>query len=239
MSINFDGTDDYLNCGSSATVDNIFDAGGSFVSWINITTLPADGASILIGNKNFVSGWFFAVSHFSGSSANVLDFYKGWTADGRWRSPGGGFTGTTGTWKHVAVTYNGNSSLSIPIFYIDGTSVAVTAIGSPTGVLESDAAANLEFSYSGVGSQFNGRLEDARIYSRILLAQEIAVLAGGYRGPMGGEQLWVSAHGPNGNLTTGTANVFDMSGNGNHGTPQGGSSYIASFAPRSRNFKLA
>jgi len=231
MAIDFDGSDDYIDCGSSAGLDNI--PTRTVSAWGRFDALGSADAVVAKEDAANVGFWIFGIGIATGN--NRLAFMQAWSAaNARWI---GTATLSTGTYYHLAVTYDKGSSLNDPIFYVDGAVDAAVEAVAPSGTSQSDAAGSLSvgtyFASTGVhGGPWGGHLEGVRVFNRVLSPQEVAVLAGGYRGPMGGEVLWLGMDGPNGNLTTGTANVFDMSGNGNHGTPQGGSSYVESYAPR-------
>jgi hypothetical protein len=239
MAIDFDGVNDYVDCGSAASLDNIWAADGSAALWVNIDAIPADGASFRLAGKNNIS-WIIRITNVAGAGTrdNVLNFYTDRvTTDGEWDGPDEGFTSAAGTWKHIVVTYNGSSVANNPILYVDGASVSVTGIQTPNGAMVSDAAANLELGRS-TSENVNGRLEDIRLYKRILAPKEVATLAAGYRGPLGGEVLWLSGNDfagvthPDGTTLT-TSNVMsDLSGNGNDGVPTNSPIARASEAPR-------
>ena len=79
---------------------------------------------------------------------------------------------TTDTWHHVALVYDGVRKS----IYVDGVEDARTATTGQIAV----SAYNL---YIGANAQqagryFHGELDDVRIYSRALLPEEVAGLAG-------------------------------------------------------------
>jgi hypothetical protein len=85
----------------------------------------------------------------------------------------------------------------------------------------------------------DGQVEDVRAFTRVLTADEAAILAAGYRGPLGGEVLWLPidgaraiAHFDGAALAAATNYLNDMSGNGNHGDPAGNPLGYASDCPR-------
>jgi hypothetical protein len=82
------------------------------------------------------------------------------------------------TWTHLAVVYDGSSVVG----YVDGTEVFdVDQASDSSGIAVADAtpATNDEPLTIGAGEgQFDGRIDDLRIYDRALSASEIAALAG-------------------------------------------------------------
>lgn len=80
------------------------------------------------------------------------------------------FSPTTGEWYNVAVTRSGGDDYT---FYVDGTLVGT----GTSSVLVPDAAVSLKIGEAeGIGD-FDGRLDEVRIYSNALTQQEIAELA--------------------------------------------------------------
>jgi len=167
----------------------------------------------------------------TGNSLYLLEDFDG-ASDGAWRSAVGSLS--QGAWTHCAITYVNSSSGNDPIFYVGGVVSATTEVFSPAGTRLTDAANALRIGdVLPTTNYFDGQMEDVRVFNRILAAQEVALLAGGYRGPLGGEVLWLPMSEVDGaTLSSAAAVVFDMSGNGNHGTPQGGCLGAASYAPR-------
>jgi hypothetical protein len=204
----------------------------SIVCWARSSTNPANQTRWMVGKDHNTSGRSFAFGLVSGAATTVTKM--------NFQPAGAGASSQsnnniTTSWHHLGITFD--SATTSGTYYLDGEADGGSSWAN--GIVSSNANLNIgRRSYTGAEDPYEGELEDVRIYNRVLNIREIANLSGGYRGPLGGEVVWVRAQGPDGNLTTGTANVFDMSGNGNHGTPQNGSSYVASFAPRLGNFKL-
>lgn len=77
----------------------------------------------------------------------------------------------TGTWYHIAVTYDG----SFVRLYLDGTNVGQSA---KTGVLGTNSGVSVNIGRNpNASGYFSGRIDEARIYSLALTAAEIAYLA--------------------------------------------------------------
>jgi hypothetical protein len=84
---------------------------------------------------------------------------------------------TYGVWHHVVATFNGSSNMNI---YVDGTlaSSTISLTGSPFTSVFSGTAPILIGAYStygldGTTYNFNGLIDDVRIYNRVLSATEI------------------------------------------------------------------
>lgn len=76
------------------------------------------------------------------------------------------------TWRHVAGVYDGQSIA----LYVDGELDVVVAV-NPTQ-LDTTAQLFLGRYFGGLGSSFQGQLDDVRIYDRALVAAEVESLAG-------------------------------------------------------------
>ena len=227
MAIDLDAaSSEYITCGSGATIDDIFDGGGSVAFWLKINTLPADGADMnILGQRDSGAtvGWDCWINNAGGAGArdNVFGFRHRFSSGGAvWESPDEQFTGQTGIWFHIVVTYNADATANNPIIYINGSSISVTEFTSPTGTRSSGAAQNFEMGYSGANSwDPDVMLEDMRLFTRILTAEEVAILAAGNRGPLGGEVGWWDLDRPAAQTLATTDLLPDLSGNSNTGTP--------------------
>lgn len=83
-----------------------------------------------------------------------------------------GFSTPSG-WHHLAYTFDG----SVHRLYVDAT-----AVGNATRAIPDVAVTHAilgDFAPSGFSEQFNGLIDDVRIYGRVLDAKEIASLAAG------------------------------------------------------------
>jgi len=223
MAIDFPGTDEYIDCGSSAGLDNM-----GYITISCLANLDVNTAGFLVQKgDNVTTCWALYLK-----GAGVVDFYQGRaTTAGLWSYA----APTTGVWHHIAVAYSNLSTGTVPNVYIDGSSVTPTSAAQGEGAAINDSAYSLTVgAYGGVPAGFvNGRLEDVRVFNQAKSATAMAALAGGYRGPIGDEVLWLPMSEVDGaTLSSAAAVVFDMSGNGNHGTPQGGCLGVASCAPR-------
>jgi hypothetical protein len=155
---------------------------------------PVDG-TVLTGQTRFTASAWFNIT--TGGHANGRLFSKGtgtnnadhelmvclWTGgqlavrakiNGTVRAYNtSGLTLGTGTWRHVAVTYDG-AHLKL---WVDGTAVITNAHTGPANFTNAVAMA-LGNQPAGAGDRpFKGQLDDFRLYSRALSAAEIATLA--------------------------------------------------------------
>ena len=177
--LDFDGTNDYVDVGSDSSLDDIFVNGGTVSAWI----YAADWGDIDQGrivdkssNVNAKSGWVFQVDGTSGN--NRLRFEAGFSgSDGGWVTPDNSIS--LGSWIHVAVVYDSNTSANDATLYVNGVALSVTEINNPSGDYQSDAAYAMRIGNFANGTQrtFEGVIDDVRMYGRALTADEIAKLA--------------------------------------------------------------
>jgi Concanavalin A-like lectin/glucanases superfamily len=79
---------------------------------------------------------------------------------------------------HVAITHDVSNPANIPIFYLNGSSVAVTTSQAAAGAVVTGGTPNLEVGASartGGANSVNGKMNDVRIYNRLLSAAEISI----------------------------------------------------------------
>jgi hypothetical protein len=173
FAVDFDGVDDYVDCGSPAALDNIWDGGGTVGGWIYVRS-DGEGNVGRVLDKNLATvGWLLNVKTESAGFVEI-DFkvYFDGAADGNWDT-------TTAivpinTWVHIVVTYNADAVGNDPIFYLDGSTTAIAEVTTPIGTRDTDATNNLILGNNSSGSAtFDGLLDDLFIVNRILTAAEV------------------------------------------------------------------
>jgi hypothetical protein len=157
----FDATNDNIQAGSDASVDDIFAAGGTLSAWIYPTGIGENSEGRVAdksnSNVNGGGGWGFATY-----TNNVMTFRKGFaTTHGAWRTPDGSIT--LNGWNHVAVTYT-HGAANDPIIYINGVSQAITEFSTPAGAAQTDAARTMTLGNlaSGTSRTFDGIIDEVR-----------------------------------------------------------------------------
>lgn len=195
MAVEFDGANDYINCGSAAAIDNLFDGGGSLVCFMEAQSMGESNLGMILHKAG---KWSFRLRNTGGAYINTLVLSYIFTGnDGAWRLAANSIS--LNTKYHLAITYNNSDVGNDPIIYVDGVSQAVTELVAPTGTRESDAAGDLYIGNNiGTTATFDGLISRVRAFDTILTADQIASLAAGYSLPLGGEILWVDmmrAHG--------------------------------------------
>ena len=175
--LDFDGVDDAVSAGAPATLDDIFDGGGTLTAWMhpdgwgegNYGRIADKSSATYPGN-----GW--ALELYGGNSSFL--FQTGYSAaTGSWTTPNGSVS--LGAWQHVALVYDTSSDANDPRIFIDGVEQTVAELDTPSGTLRSDTGVNFTIGNHAMSTvrTFDGQLDDVRVYGRMLSAAEIAKLA--------------------------------------------------------------
>ncbi len=200
----FDGTDDYINAGSNATLDQIFSGGGSVSLWVNRDTSSA-AADFLVKGSNSTGGLGWVLF---GSNSNTITFRKAFTSsNGIWVTTSA--VTTDGSWDHIVVTYNQDSAANDPTIYVNGVIASITESTQPSGSAYDDSSHNLTIGAHSSNSFTDGKIDETRLYNRTLSAAEVMSLYQWAPGPI---TYWNFDEG------SGTSTINDISGNGNDGT---------------------
>lgn len=169
--LNFDGADDYINCSSDNSLDNVWSDGGTFTAWINLNGPGTGGFGA--GILAVKSVWLFEMYSYSEAlDTAYLRFDRQFDS-----SVGYGWTDTRVLTKDVitfvAVTYNSSSVDNLPIVYVDGESVPFSWHGIPIGDRISDDSYDLLLGGDPEDFPFDGWIDEVRIYNRVLNTTEI------------------------------------------------------------------
>lgn len=136
--LDFDGSDDLINCGSDASLDDM----GTFTleALAYPDTFGGGSAARILSkmNSSHSDGWDFYI-HDNNDNLNFVQRMSG--DSGIWTSPSSSVS--TGSWQHLAATYDDSSVSNDAILYIDGASVSVTETQAPTGSVAADTANDL------------------------------------------------------------------------------------------------
>lgn len=170
------GSTDVAVFSSAAATPTTF----TYASWVNIGTYRLNNDYRLL-TWGIDASIRFAVyqANFNAPPTNDwIGFYApGWDGtDGEWVMVGP----ATGTWAHVAMTYDSGSTTNDPVMYLNGTSSTVTEITNPTGTW----ATGTDDVYLGNQSAgvrgLDGSLAESAVWNRILTAGEILALSKTY-----------------------------------------------------------
>lgn len=171
----FDGVDDVIIIPDAAAITDIWDGGGTAISWINVTS---DGE----GNEGHV--WRKADTYIEvrEEAAGKVKIELVMT-----------FSGTTGVWDTtatqvtigtptmVSVTYDADDTGNNPTIYINSTALTVgsglTESSTPAGTRTTDSGTDLTLgNHPGTARTFDGIKKEDWFYNRILTAAEIAYI---------------------------------------------------------------
>ena len=211
--IDFDGTDQYIDCGSDSSL-KITGKKISVSAWVNASTLVHWGG---IGHNASGGSWT-----------------NGWTLS--WRS-GNTFRFTinqydtnyayasfsaTNSWHHVVGVYDGTLSSDNIKIYIDGD------VGTSANYTSDLGASGNTFIGKSVDGKWNGYIGQTAIWNKALSSSDVSSiynlgkntnLLDSYSDNCVG--LWaMSALDASTGLSDSISTIYDRSGNSNHGTPQ-------------------
>lgn len=156
--LSFDGVNDYVDCGNSATLDPTDEA--TIQAWVRIGQLPS------------TAGHIMAIAGRSGAGTD-LDLQV--ETDNRFKFyVGAGYVAVSNTvaqtdrWYHIAGTYQAANNVKV---YINGTLEKTTLIS----ITRAPNPGKFCIGQSGFwpGRFFNGTIDEVGIYDRALSAEEI------------------------------------------------------------------
>lgn len=145
--------------------------------WANQSVAAVDKAMVThwdyTGGTSISGSWALQTSRTD--SSELIFFVANFGAD-----PGENYVETTsgawssGGWHHVAVTYDGSLAAANRVkIYVDGILEASSVTGTISGTLL-DASSPLKIGdFLGLNREFNGGLDEVKVYNRALSADEI------------------------------------------------------------------
>lgn len=202
-SLDFDGTDDYVDCGNDPSLDN--ENALTIGVWIK-TSGTTDEAGIVTKGTG--------VDVDDGIALRIRLGIPAFSAlkkddSGYWDL----FTGTSvldGEWHYVVGTFNTTSMKR----YLDGELEQEMTTGQP--YLISSVNAKIGIGGHGAGAYFNGIIDDVTIWNDALTSEEVLYYMS--NPPIGNEENLIAYWKFN---TGGGDTLYDLSGNDNHGTIYG------------------
>ncbi len=173
---NFDGSNDALNAGSAAVLDNL--SAMTLSVWVKLSSYGAGGGGYLINkgdNSSGGHGWSLFISQSNG----LITFTARYNTTNL-LSQGAVNTfslSDMNKWVHIMVTWDGstNSATGVHI-YKNGNEISYSSQVNGSSSYLSDAADNLNIGDGGLISnrQSNGIIDDVRIYNRVLTSNELS-----------------------------------------------------------------
>ena len=141
--VDFDGVDDYVDCGTDASINQIFSGGGTIDLWVYVRSFSNNDR--LVHHNKFQ----IMVTGLSGSDFRIV-FYHVFTGDDlSYRTTDHELT--LDTWHHIRVEYDNGDTANVPTITIDGSIVALTQNSAPTGTAETSTTGVY---FGGVTSAF-------------------------------------------------------------------------------------
>ncbi len=172
--VDFDGTNDYITVADADALD--ITGNLTFSAWIKADTYPSAGSyRTLVTKGSFgIPAVNYSIRLYGANTSDQrLDF--GYYASAATQELYGGTNITTGTWYHVAVIYD--DAANVLNLYVNGAKESTTTLsGSPT---TNSLAANtyaLDVGQQGGTYNFDGQIDELRLYNRTLSADEISQL---------------------------------------------------------------
>lgn len=173
MAVLFNGTNQAITTGSGDVLRN--STAATIMAWVKVVALPAGQGTMYQVMINTAANASRAIIHVNSTGTIQLNGRAPDTVvlSGITSTP----TISTGAWHHIAGTLDYTNKVGV--IYIDGVAVAstgtlmftanqtdnTTSIGSTIGAADANTSLNL-----------NAHLEDLRVYSRLLDADEIATI---------------------------------------------------------------
>jgi len=177
--LDFDGSDDYVSSNDSSSLQDVFDDGGTISAWIKPNTTGEGGFGRIAqkGTTN-TSGWeWYVDSATSGDLSKVAFRHNFSPSKGTWKSSDFVLPIATSQWTQIVVIYISDSDTNDPVYYVNGSSISLTEINTPSGTRNTDNGADLYIGNRETFDRtFNGLLDDVRIYNKALTASEIKQL---------------------------------------------------------------
>lgn len=172
------GAVDALECGIIPQANNLTQR--TLSAWIYAHSVPDTASSHIFGAwSGNILGYDIAANY--GTCVHFQ--YSDGGAPGQWKSPDNSLP--LNSWVHVAATRDTSSSGTVaPIIYIGGTAQVLTEAVAPAAGTADETGfryilGNIYTAAYLYNRPFDGLIKDARIYNRILSADEVASLAAG------------------------------------------------------------
>lgn len=186
---NYSGVDRYTNMGNVAALDIKYDEPASIGIWAkfdNISQQYHTFMSKLSESSAYQSSWLWSYYYIAGTNEFLYLQYYG-TSSGNYRSARVlDWVPTLDTWYHIVFTNDGTDSANCFKAYINGSEQTVTKLEVGT-VLEAYPATNfnlgsIDNANSTTDKSFQGSLDEAFIYKKVLSQDEVLWLYNGGNG---------------------------------------------------------
>ncbi|OGZ04884.1 MAG: hypothetical protein A2845_00070 [Candidatus Lloydbacteria bacterium RIFCSPHIGHO2_01_FULL_49_22] len=220
--LSFDGVDDSINLGDVAVVDTA--ATLSSCAWVKHDVLTSDDGIISKITAGAADGFVFFrddVGSVSGRTDTYSIVISDSTDTSTARIEGATGASQANVWTHVCFTFE-TSGTGLRL-YINGVEDANSPVSTVTIAAINGGSQALEIGNNSLGALFSGAIDETRIYTRVLSADEIKrlYLMGASFKTNVTHRDELTSSGLVGEWTFDgkdmTPNVRDVSGQGNHG----------------------
>jgi hypothetical protein len=178
QALKFDGVDDYINVGDPANGSLDFDVANPFSisAWVN-RSQKGSTVGIVYKRTSVSSGYDFSIVLGDKLAFNLGDNFGAGNFIGIQTANG---ISNIDQWYHVVMTYNGSSSTSGISMYIDGVKQSLDLAFATNNFGGGSSLTTDPFTIgareSGTSRQFNGRIDEVRMYNRALSDSEVRQL---------------------------------------------------------------
>jgi len=172
--LDFDGWRDWVDCGNDASISGL--STFSVAVWFKTNVVPGSGTQPYLMAQQDLSAtvWrFFLHGDYSGRLTGRIET-SGTGAVGR-----SNFIPEVGEWYHAAMTYDNSGDRKVRV-YVDGVEQSYDSQTAGTGTMSSNTSVKVAIGsrIGGMtGLDWDGTLDDVRVYNRVLSAGEILELA--------------------------------------------------------------
>jgi hypothetical protein len=181
QALSFDGTNDLIDVGSPASLDNLTNF--SYSAWVNLLGYPENGLGRIFAKNNtgsddtgisleYDTGVFHGDVFRTSVGYNTTDAM----ADSQivYNTVGAG-NNFKGGWQHVVMTFDDTSK--VVKLYLNGVEVSYQTHTSGVGTRNNDSADSFYIGNNQYGQRtFNGKIDEPRVYNRVLSAGEVSSL---------------------------------------------------------------
>jgi len=159
----FDGSNDYINLGSAASIGNIFGAGGTFSVCIYPHSDGQGDNGRIVSKYTAASGAGFLIATIAESAGYCkAELYIPFsTLAGWWKTINAVIP--INAWSMLTVSYNSSATANDPIFYVNGEPVAITETQTPAGTVKTDAANNMRLGIYDAVNAYDGVEDEIQI----------------------------------------------------------------------------
>ena len=167
-SIDFDGTNDYVNCGNGSSIANLAQNGVTSNAWINADTLGDNSTGRILNKRYNTSGWIFFMDSANTIGAQILATSV--IAESR----GADNQLSLSSWTYVTMTYDYYGADRKIRLYVNGVEIPYQTQTTTTSQASDDSSGSLLIGESvALNRSFNGKIANAHIYNRALSATEV------------------------------------------------------------------